>query len=119
MVETERIEELKMIENDGNIRDTIVAIATPPGVGAIGIVRASGPDSWRILEDCVRKSIGIERKVRYGNFYDTEGNVIDEVLFVGFKAPRSYTAEDMVEVYCHGGVLVTQKILEEFVKRGC
>jgi tRNA modification GTPase len=118
MVEMERIEELKMIENDGNIRDTIVAIATPPGVGAIGIVRASGPDSWRILEDCVRKSIGIERKVRYGNFYDTEGNVIDEVLFVGFKAPRSYTAEDMVEIYCHGGVLVTQKILEEFVKRG-
>lgn len=118
MVELEKLQEMEILEDNDDTRDTIVAIATPPGVGAIGIVRASGPHSWRILEDCVRKSIEAERRVVYGNFYDSDGNIVDEVLFVGFKGPRSYTGEDMVEVFCHGGILVTQKILEEFIKRG-
>ncbi|MGC9796286.1 tRNA uridine-5-carboxymethylaminomethyl(34) synthesis GTPase MnmE [Fervidobacterium riparium] len=99
-------------------RDTIVAIATPPGTGAIGIVRISGERSWEIIQKCVRKSIYDERRILYGNFYDTDGNVVDEILFVGFKAPKSYTGEDMVEVYCHGGVLVTQKILAELIRHG-
>jgi len=99
-------------------RDTIVAIATPPGTGAIGIVRMSGERSWEIIQKCVRKSIYDERRILYGNFYDTDGNVVDEILFVGFKAPKSYTGEDMVEVYCHGGVLVTQKILAELIRHG-
>ncbi|MGQ9855474.1 MAG: tRNA uridine-5-carboxymethylaminomethyl(34) synthesis GTPase MnmE [Fervidobacterium sp.] len=99
-------------------RDTIVAIATPPGTGAIGIVRMSGERSWEIIQKCVRKSIYNERRILYGNFYDSDGNVVDEVLFVGFKAPKSYTGEDMVEVYCHGGVIVTQKILDELIRQG-
>ncbi|WP_448374453.1 tRNA uridine-5-carboxymethylaminomethyl(34) synthesis GTPase MnmE [Fervidobacterium sp.] len=96
----------------------MAAIATPPGVGAIGIVRLSGAKSWEIAQLCVQRAIKEERKMFYGNFYDSDGNVIDEVIFAGFKAPRSYTGEDMVEVYCHGGVLITQKILEEFLRKG-
>lgn len=105
-------------ENSSDIRDTIAAIATPPGVGAIGIVRLSGSRAWEIAQMCVRKDILEERRMYFADFYDVNGNVVDEVMFVGFKAPRSYTGEDMVEVYCHGGVLITQKVLEAFLERG-
>jgi len=105
-------------ENSSDIRDTIAAIATPPGVGAIGIVRLSGSRAWEIARMCVRKDISEERRMYFADFYDVNGNVVDEVMFVGFKAPRSYTGEDMVEVYCHGGVLITQKVLEAFLERG-
>jgi len=105
-------------ENSSDIRDTIAAIATPPGVGAIGIVRLSGSRAWEIAQMCVRKDISEERRMYFADFYDVNGNVVDEVMFVGFKAPRSYTGEDMVEVYCHGGVLITQKVLEAFLERG-
>lgn len=105
-------------ENSSDIRDTIAAIATPPGVGAIGIVRLSGSRAWEIARMCVRKDILEERRMYFADFYDVNGNVVDEVMFVGFKAPRSYTGEDMVEVYCHGGVLITQKVLEAFLERG-
>ncbi len=100
--------------------DTIVAIASPRGIGAISIVRLSGPESWRI---CLRalKTVPdrVEPRKVYHNFIlDDDNEVLDEVLVLFYKAPHSYTGEDMVEVMCHGGPIVTQLVLERFVKLG-
>ncbi|MBC7122925.1 MAG: tRNA uridine-5-carboxymethylaminomethyl(34) synthesis GTPase MnmE [Pseudothermotoga sp.] len=100
--------------------DTIVAIASPRGVGAISILRLSGPESWRICLESLRKvPSSVEPRRVYHNFVlDDDGQVIDEVLLVFYRSPYSYTGEDMVEVMCHGGPIVTQMILERFLKLG-
>jgi tRNA modification GTPase len=100
--------------------DTIVAIASPRGVGAISILRLSGPESWRICLESLRKvPSSVEPRRVYHNFVlDDDGQVIDEVLVVFYRSPHSYTGEDMVEVMCHGGPIVTQMILERFLKLG-
>lgn len=59
-----------------------------------------------------------ERRINHGYFYDENGEIIDEIMFVYFKSPRSYTGEDMVEIYCHGGILVTNKIIDTLLKLG-
>lgn len=100
-------------------RDTIAALSTPKGVGAIGIIRISGSRSLELLEKTVKfKKTPTERTVYFGNFFDSACEIIDEVMYVYFKAPRSYTGEDMVEIYCHGGILVTDKILDTIIKLG-
>lgn len=97
---------------------TIAAIATPPGRGGIGIVRMSGPMSLDILNKIfdTKKSIK-PRYMHYGHIvYD--GKVIDEVMACYFKSPHSYTTEDMVEIYCHGGYVSTLYIYEILLKEG-
>ncbi len=91
--------------------DTIFAISTPPGAGAIAIIRLSGEDINKILKNNLKKEKVKERYVYTGKFYFQE-TIIDKVNFVLFKAPRSYTGEDMLEIYCHGGIAVQRKILE-------
>ncbi len=96
--------------------DTISAIATPFGTGAIGIIRMSGDKSFEICEKIFSKKL-IPMKIMYGEIRD-EGEVIDEVIVLPFKSPRGYTGEDSVEIQCHGGINIVRKILEITYKYG-
>jgi tRNA modification GTPase len=102
--------------------DTVAAIATPMGEGGIGIARLSGPASLSIGERIFeRKAKGPweSHKLYYGHVVDPETNqIIDEALCVLMKAPKSYTREDVLEIHCHGGSLVTQRVLELVLREG-
>ncbi len=96
--------------------DTIAAIATPVGEGGIGIIRLSGPDALPILRRLFRPRRDTEeyrpQHMRYGRLVDETGATIDEGLAVYFRAPHSYTREDVVEIHCHGGALPLRRALE-------
>ena len=103
--------------------ETIAAVATALNDSGIGIIRVSGDESIEIVNKIYR-SPGKKRLVdfeshtiNYGFIYDEE-ELIDEVMVSIFKGPRSYTAEDTVEINCHGGILVTNKVLETVIKNG-
>ena len=102
---------------------TIVAISTAPGVGGIGIVRMSGKESFEILEKIFKpkNKENIENikgyTIKYGNIVD-KNEVVDEVLVSYFKAPKSYTTENMCEINSHGGIVMMNKILELCIKNG-
>ncbi len=104
--------------------DTIAAIGTPIGKGAIGIVRISGKEALPILKSLFRRKSGKEtkefeeRKMYYGVVVDRFGEPIDEVLAVYMKAPRSFTGEDVVEIHSHGGIVVVRQILREVLSLG-
>lgn len=95
--------------------DTISAIATALGVGSIGVIRLSGPDSLAIADRIFagREKLGREnaRKLLYGHILDRKGQPIDEVLAVYMPGPHSYTGEDVCEIQCHGGRQALQEIL--------
>ncbi|NPA17342.1 MAG: tRNA uridine-5-carboxymethylaminomethyl(34) synthesis GTPase MnmE, partial [Aquificae bacterium] len=100
-------------------KDTIVANATPLIPSAVGIIRISGGEALNIGRKLFTLPENIqERKAYFGKIKDREGGVIDEGLFIYFKAPRSFTGEDVVEIYPHGSVPVIKKILEEAVYFG-
>jgi len=106
-----------------NEDDTIAAIATPYGESGIGIVRISGPEATRIAKRVFRPKSGpkilTSHHIRYGEIVDpTRGRVIDEVLLTFMAAPRTYTREDVVEINCHGGFLVLQRVLEVVLRQG-
>ena len=102
---------------------TIAAISTAPTIGGIGIVRLSGKKSFEILEKIFvpknkQKIAEIKgNTIKYGHIINN-GQVVDEVLVSYFKAPKSYTTEDMCEINSHGGVLIVKKILEICLKNG-
>ncbi len=105
-------------------KDTIIALATPPGTGAIAVIRISGPDAIDLVLPSFRTASGRELQtceshtVHLGNLYD--GNrMLDEVLLTLFRAPRSYTGENVVEISCHGSPYIQQEILQYFVSEGC
>ena len=105
------------------LEDTIAAISTPLGEGGIGVVRISGKDSVKIADRIFKgeKPLGkvLSHRASYGEIVDIEtGEVIDEVLLTLFKTPKSYTAEDLVEISCHGGQLVLTRVLEQTLKCG-
>lgn len=103
--------------------DTIAAISTPRGEGGIGIVRLSGDESLGILSKIFKPKSKKDVKdiksytINYGHIYDGD-ELIDEVLVSVMKAPNTYTREDIVEINCHGGYLITQKVLELVLKNG-
>jgi tRNA modification GTPase len=98
--------------------DTIVAVATPHGKGAIAILRLSGPDSWKVVQKHLRtRSKIIPRRAIHGWIHEN-GEDVDEVVVIFYKSPKSYTGEDMVEVMCHGGPLVVKKMLDLFLRSG-
>ena len=106
------------------VSDTIAAISTGMTNSGIGKVRMSGSDAVEIA-DRVYKSPGgkkclkdvLSHTIHYGYIYDGD-QLIDEVIVLVMKAPHSYTTEDIVEIDCHGGVVVMKKILETVVKYG-
>ena len=96
--------------------DTITAIATPQGVGAISVVRVSGPDSFRVIDKIFKgkKKIAESQShtIHYGKIFSSGGEVLDDVLVSVFRKPNSYTGEDSVEISTHGSPLIAQKIIE-------
>lgn len=101
--------------------ETIAAIATPFGQGAIAILRLSGPQAFEIAARAVARGEAQSFEPRYALravVQDAGGGVIDDVLLTAFPGPRSYTGEDVVEIGCHGGVLVTQRVLERLLECG-
>ena len=97
--------------------DTIAAIATPNGVGAISIVRISGKDALNIAKKIIKKDL-IPRVATLSKMYDYNDELIDIGLVIYFKSPNSFTGEDIVEFQCHGGVVVSRLVLESVLKYG-
>ena len=99
---------------------TIVAIATPPGVGAFGVIRVSGPESWQITGSLFpSKDIMAQQAHTLHVGYLKDGDrILDEAVVSLFKGPASYTGEDVVEISCHGSPFVQQEILESLISRG-
>lgn len=101
---------------------TIVAPATPPGEGGVGIVRLSGPDSVALLGRVFRARVSAtemtSHHLYYGHLCNFDEVRLDEVLAVVMRAPRSYTGEDVVEVHCHGGGQIMRSVLDLFLGFG-
>lgn len=97
--------------------ETITAIATPIGTGGVGVIRISGEKSFQIAEKIFSGKNLVPGHIAHGWIVD--GDVkIDEVLVLPFKAPKSYTGEDVIEIHCHGGVNVVKNILNLTLKSG-
>lgn len=111
------------VNNDSHInqKEPIAAIATPVGEGGIAVIRVSGKGAIEIVNKAFRGADLTARKshtIHFGNIVNKEGHVVDEVLVSLFHAPKSYTGEETVEISCHGGVLVTQEVLETILALG-
>jgi tRNA modification GTPase len=103
------------------IEDTIAAISTPIGEGALAVIRLSGPGALsvfgRVFRSASTPANFVPRRVVFGEIHDRYGKV-DEVLLTYFRTPNSYTGEDVVEISCHGGILVTRRILDLLLANG-
>ena len=100
--------------------DTIVALATPSGIGAIGVIRLSGPDAIRIMNS-VFKGKNLEQQESHTIHFGTireDDKIIDEVLVSLFVAPRSYTKENVVEISCHGSKYIINSIIKLLINKG-
>ena len=100
--------------------DTIVALATPPGVGAIGVIRLSGTKSFQIINQLFSSkdlSKQLSHTLHVG-FLKDENIILDEVVVSLFKGPKSYTGEDVVEISAHGSPFIQQQIIEACIKYG-
>src|SRR5439155_14861276 len=102
--------------------DTIAAISTPAGEGAIALVRMSGPDAIRIADKIFRgkesPSQFVSHAQHLGEVVAESGGLVDQVMMSVHRAPASYTGEDIVEISCHGGALITAKVLEACLHAG-
>ena len=105
--------------------DTVVAISTPPGKGGVAVLRLTGPEAFAVADRVVFPAAGVPlsaispRRMTFGVVRDpADGHAIDDVLAVRFAAPASFTGEDTVEISCHGGVLVTRRVLEACLVAG-
>ncbi|MCX6968849.1 MAG: tRNA uridine-5-carboxymethylaminomethyl(34) synthesis GTPase MnmE [Verrucomicrobia bacterium] len=99
------------------IEDTIAAVSTPPGEGAVALIRITGPDATAILGRIFHPKIPAPRRATHGQIVE-DGVVVDQVLVTLFQNPASYTGEDMVEIGCHGGILLAAHILEIVLRNG-
>ncbi len=106
-------------------QDTIAAITTPTGTAGVSIIRISGTEAWNITLKIFRSADKkIVRSLEHSKFYygwiinPQDQSLIDEAIVLAFKAPKSYTTEDVTEIQCHGGINVTKKILEICLQQG-
>jgi tRNA modification GTPase len=100
------------------VPDTIAAIATAPGIGAIALLRLSGPQVREISSRVLSKPLADPRLSVLRNLVTSDSEIVDQVLATYFPAPHSYTGEDVLELACHGGVLVTRRVLETLLAAG-
>ena len=107
-----------MVNYDTN--DTIAALSTPPGMGALAIIRISGKGSLPILSKIFNKDLSQAEgyTIHFGNIKDGD-EIIDEVLVSVFRAPRSFTGEESVEITCHGSEYIQSRILQLLLAHGC
>ncbi len=96
-----------------NFDTTIAAVATPPGRGGIGIIRISGPKAYFAAQQLSHKKSIKPRSVSYCSFYSHDGELIDQGLLLYFKAPHSFTGEDVIEIQVHGSPVVLDHLLHE------
>jgi tRNA modification GTPase len=104
-----------------SMTDTICAISTPAGAGAIALIRICGKDAFSIANACLKQmqpTAFEPRKSYFKPFYDGE-NVLDEVMLTCFQSPHSFTGEDTVEISCHGSSYIQKRILELLIQSGC
>ena len=101
-----------------NSPDTIAAIASAPGRGAVGVIRVSGPGVPQIAIG-ILGTLPAARRARLSNFLDAQGRSVDEGLALYFPAPASYTGEDVLELQGHGGALVVDLVLKRLLELGC
>ncbi|MDG1841690.1 MAG: tRNA uridine-5-carboxymethylaminomethyl(34) synthesis GTPase MnmE, partial [Crocinitomicaceae bacterium] len=103
------------------IDDTICALVTPNGVGAIGVIRVSGPNAIAIVSDFFSKNIKAAKShtLHFGTFSNKQAELIDEVLLSIFHEGKSYTGEQSVEISCHGSAYVLSKVMECLIQNGC
>ena len=104
------------------MNENICAISTALGVGAISIIRATGPEAIEIVNKIFKGKdlTKVEsHTINYGHIIDEQGNIIDEVLVSIMLAPKTYTTEDTAEINTHGGIAVTNKVLEILLTNGC
>ncbi len=111
---------MKFIYNFDQQHDTIAAIATPPGEGAISVIRISGKEAVTILKTIFSKDPEemTSHTVHFGKILDKQGKTLDTVLVTIMKAPKSYTGENSVEINCHGGTLITKKVFQRILEAG-
>lgn len=101
------------------IHDTIAAVATAPGTGAIAVIRISGPAARQVTAASSGSTAPLKaRHATLLRLRDAHGHVLDEVVATWFQAPASFTGEDVVELSCHGGMLVTRRVLERVLACG-
>ncbi len=98
--------------------DTIVAVATANGIGSIAIIRLSGDDALAIAKKLSKKENFQNRHATLSNIYNAQSELIDESIVIYFQGPHSFTAEDVVEIQCHGGYIVAQSILKAALHAG-
>ena len=104
-----------------NLTDTIVALSTPPGIGAIGLIRLSGKDAIPIVNSVFDgKDLAKQEShtIHFGTIKDQNGRIIDEVLVSLFVEPNSYTKENVAEVSCHGSDYIIQQLIQLFIEKG-
>jgi tRNA modification GTPase len=99
-------------------RDTIVAIATPPGRGALAIVRLSGPEATHVARSLIHPWPNEPRHAMHARMTDCDGSPVDDIVVLWYRAPHSFTGEDAVEVTCHGGDVSSATAMAAFVARG-
>ena len=103
------------------VADTICALATPPGTGGLAVIRVSGPDAFGLVQPCLQTRTDLAKAeghtIHYAAFVDG-GSIVDTVTASVFRAPRSYTGEDCVEIGCHGGRIVARNIVAALVRQG-
>ncbi len=106
--------------------NTIAAISTPPGAGGIAVIRVSGKDALSISDKIFKFKNSDDKladkagyTVHFGNIFDKKNQIVDEVLATVFRAPHSFTGEDVVEISCHGSVYIQEQILQLLIENGC
>mgnify|MGYP000229530661 CR=1 FL=1 len=107
------------MQNDTN--DIIIALSTPPGLGAIGVIRLTGMGSITLVNNYfygVDLSTKAGNTVHFGKIKDTNGQILDECLATIFRAPKSYTKQDVVEISCHGSPYIIKSIINLFINVG-
>src|SRR6187551_872565 len=104
------------------VSDTVAAISTPPGEGAIALVRISGANALQIADKIFRGKESASEFASHvqhlGEIFSAENQLIDQVVLSVHRAPASYTGDDLVEISCHGGTLVSAKVLEACLRAG-
>ena len=99
--------------------ETIVALATPPLKSALAIIRVSGDDCFDVVSKCFSKDIrGIDKRTLLTGEIINDNEVIDQVVVAVYKGPKSFTGEDLVEIICHGSMLIANQIIETLIKCG-
>ena len=111
---------MKLSSYFGFAQDTIVGIATPPGVGGVAIIRLSGPKATLLASKVLKNPLFTfeTHRARLATLVSSTGQALDKALVLYFQAPNSFTGEETVELHCHGGAFLAQKVVEALVEQG-